>query len=247
MAEIRTPRSLSTSPLQDNITSTYFSLRLGIIVASALLPLALPLGGRLRGTTPQLLPSLSDYYFAGDPLLRDWFVGTLCAIGVFLYLYKGFSARENLALNVAGAAAVLTALVPCACVSSSTGGRLHDIAAVTFFASMAFVCLVCAPETLEVPADAAFKARYQRYYRVVGSLLIASPALAIAVSTLWGRLDTMKFFVETFGIMTFAAYWLVKSREFSHSQVEKRALLGHAVRLTDGGLIDASLGRTTPP
>ena len=102
MSNVETSRrSMQPDELQAHILSTYFGLRLGIVIASALLPIVLFFGGWLRGGL-ELQPSISDYYFAGGGVMRDWFVGTLCAVGVFLYLYKGFSDRENVALNIAG-------------------------------------------------------------------------------------------------------------------------------------------------
>jgi hypothetical protein len=43
---------------------------------------------------------------------RTLFVGFLCATGVFLFLYKGFTPLENNLLNVAGTGAILVAFLP---------------------------------------------------------------------------------------------------------------------------------------
>ena len=56
--------------LQKHITSTYFALRLGIIVASLALPWVLYFGGN-AGPHPGLQPSLSDYYPNGTEFTRD--------------------------------------------------------------------------------------------------------------------------------------------------------------------------------
>src|SRR5262249_23400128 len=146
------------------------------------LPFVLYFGGVIRGTVPTLQPSVSDYYWAGDPLLRDWFVGTLCVMGVFLYAYRGFSTKENVALNLAGLFAVLTALNPCVCNQPSGGTSIHGTVAVLHYIAMAYVCLACAPETLEMSDDEAFKTRFRRLYRLIGAALIASPVAAVATS-----------------------------------------------------------------
>jgi hypothetical protein len=223
--------------LQDHITSAYFSLRLGIIVASVALPLVLYFGGVYRGKVRDLLPSISDYYFSNDALLRDWFVGTLCAVGVFLYSYKGFSVRENVALNIAGIFAVLTALNPCVCGDPGRSPSIHGVSAVSFYLAMAYVCLRCAPETLELSDDNKFKATFSRLYRIIGWSLIASPVLAVLASFFLNQFDKKQFFIETLGLLTFAAYWLVKSREMSRTEAEKQAVAGNAMRIEGHGVI----------
>lgn len=220
--------------LQRHITSAYFSLRLGIVVASIALPIFLYFGGLFRGSEPLLLASISDYYHSPDHLLRDWFVGTLCVVGVFLYSYKGFSTKENIALNLAGLFAVLTAINPCICDNQPTGTWIHGTSAVLFYVFMAFVCLWCAPETLELSEDPAFKKKFARRYRIIGWLLVLSPAAAVGASFALRLNDQRKFFIETFGLVVFASYWAVKSREMSMTQGEIQAAAGQAAQVKGG-------------
>jgi hypothetical protein len=44
--------------------------------------------------------------------MRDWFVGALFAIAACLYLYKGFTPKENRLLNLAAVFAVGVAIFP---------------------------------------------------------------------------------------------------------------------------------------
>ena len=128
--------------LQAHFAGTYFTLRLGIVVASLLLPVILYVAGNFR-PDPGLLPSISHYYAYGNNLTRNWFVGTLCTVGMFLYLYKGYSVTENVVLNVAGVLAIVVALVPCRCGDPQASASVHGFAAVTFFLCIAFVCVRC--------------------------------------------------------------------------------------------------------
>jgi len=52
---------------------------------------------------------MSAYYHTA---MREVFVGILFAVGAYLYLYKGFSAVENIALNLAGTFAICIPLFP---------------------------------------------------------------------------------------------------------------------------------------
>ena len=137
--------------LRKNMLSTYYVLRMGIVVIAAALPTAVLIysfvyhSGLEQG-------SISAFYGAYDGAMRNWFVGSLCAIGAFLILYKGFSFKEDMALNVAGASAVLVAITPCDCWTDSTTPKswLHTIFAIVFFASMAYVCFACALKTIDL-------------------------------------------------------------------------------------------------
>ena len=59
-----------------------------------------------------LLPSMSAYYHS---VSRDVFVGALFAIGAAAFLYKGYSYKENIAMNLAGIFAVGVAVFPTDC------------------------------------------------------------------------------------------------------------------------------------
>jgi len=238
---------ITSDKLQENVLSTYFTLRMGIVVLSVALPLILYFGGRLGGV--DLLNSMSAYYGDHNGLMRNWLVGILWVVGSFLYLYKGFSTLENILLNLAGAFAVGVAMVPCNCWSDVEGpnSKLHAFVAVSFFLSMAAVCLLCASDTISLLPDQKTRDAFKRRYRVIGILLVASPATAVLVSYVLRQFDNYKFFVEAFGVWMFAAYWLVKSREFSITSAEKRAVHGQLENRRGRGIVPAPSGGAVSP
>ncbi|HEX5716137.1 MAG TPA: DUF998 domain-containing protein [Thermoanaerobaculia bacterium] len=211
--------------LDDHIAATYTTLRVGIIVLASALPFILAIGS---GT--KICPSISAYYY-GD--LRDVLVGVLVAVGAFLYLYKGFTKLENYALNLAGIFLVGVALVPTdsTCQISDTGPSLHGTFAVLFFLAIAYVCIFRASDTLSLISDAAKADRYRKTYKLLGLGMIVIP-LAVVVLTVVlpsrsgsGARPTV-FLVETAGVLVFASYWLLKSREIALSNAERLALQG---------------------
>lgn len=82
------------------------------------------------------------------------------------------------------------------------------------------------------------RAGYERLYRLTGLMMIASPAAAVALSFVFddpgSPMRTVIFWVEAFGVWSFAAYWAIKTREMRESSAERRAL-------------DAELKRDTAP
>lgn len=160
--------------------------------------------------------------------MRDWFVGILFAVGAFLYLYKGFSTAENIALNVAGILAWGIALFPmsCSCEEVSDKFSAHGICAVGFFACIAFVSIFCSGNTLHLMQDEARRKRFRAVYKVLGLAMLILPATAFVLSIVARLQDHAVFYVEAAGIFAFAAYWLTKSRELTQTQADHRALQG---------------------
>src|SRR5918997_1425101 len=99
--------------LLTHVFDTYHWLRVGIAVIAFGFPLWLWAFGKWHGLPLQ--GSMSAYYWAaieGDPPVRVWFVGWIFAIGSFLILYKGYSLREDWALNLAALCLIGVALFP---------------------------------------------------------------------------------------------------------------------------------------
>lgn len=111
----------------------------------------------------------------GAGAMRNWFVGVLFGIGVFLYLYRGFSTTENYTLNIAGGLALGIALNPMDLWERSRPGTIHGFCAVSFFLAIAFVALFCARDTLHLIGDKKRRRRYSRLYLGLGSLMIILP------------------------------------------------------------------------
>lgn len=221
-----TRKAQSPEELRDHMAATYLTLRQGIAVIAALLPLLLWLGGMARFGLP-LQDSMSAYYNTG---MRDVFVGVLCATGAFLYLYKGFGDRENLALNLAGFFAVGVALIPPGYWAFGPGLLTgHGAAGVLFFVAIGYVCIFRASDTLPLMKDRRNAAMYSRAYKILGWGMIASPVSAYLLTVLLqsgSQVRSYIFFIEVVGVWTFAAYWILKSREIAQTDAERLAVQG---------------------
>lgn len=219
----------SADELQQHMLGTYFGLRIGLVVIGVALPLVVLFAGGILHHV-WLNPSISDYYHPGPDArpfftTRDFFVGGLFAAAACLYLYKGFSTRENVALNSAGVFACFVALLPTG-LGNDHGlvPILHATSAVLFFLCIAYVSLFHSRDTLRLLTPAR-RAHFAQQYLWTGMALIVSPLVAVVFSyTLEGRFRAFIFWAESFGVWAFAYYWLVKTREMHESGAERRAL-----------------------
>jgi cytochrome bd-type quinol oxidase subunit 2 len=150
--------------------------------------------------------------------MRDYFVGSLCAIGVFLSSYRGPQRMDQYAGVFAAICAVGVALFPTAPGSPSSMekaiGLLHFACAASLFLTFAFFCLVLFRKGGVGITATDRKARRNKVYFVCGWTIAACVVLCPAVS-LWGpealqRLDPV-FWLESVAIVAFGFSWLTKA------------------------------------
>jgi len=256
--------------LREHIFSTYLTLRYGIVVIGALLPVTVYLVGVFNHVPLQ--KSISAYYWASEydndrtgiqsdlaldkarraAPSRDWFVGGLFAVAAFLYLYKGFSSAENVALNLAGALAVGVAVFPmewkCGAPCADKFS-VHGFCAVAMFVCLVYVVWFRSNDTLSlIPLDATpGRVRYRRTYVIIGLVMLASPLTAFVLNSLLGKRESYVFFIEAAGIWAFALYWWVKSAELKRSAATVKALEGYvkAAPSPAGGPVTQDAAETT--
>ena len=198
-----------------SIVTSYMTLRKFIGILGFALPGTLFLGGVLVFGTG-LQPSMSAYYHTG---MGDVFVGTLCAIGVFLLSYRGNESNDDIAGNFAFVFAVGAALFPTA-LDGATGvaavvGKLHFVFAAGFFLTLIYFSLRLFTKTRPDRQPTPRKIARNRIYRACGSVMLAC-LLMIAVLKLapgtddWVRDTSAVFWLEALAIVAFGVSWLVK-------------------------------------
>ena len=240
-------KEMTSEDLRKNILSTYFTLRMGIVVLSAALPVSLYFYS-LHADGGLTEHSMSAFYGAYNGAMRNSFVGILWAVGAFLILYQGFSPLEDWLLNLGGVFAIGTAMIPCGCWIGLAGdqhNKAHATVAVLFFVCVAAVVWFCAEDTVTLLPTKALQDKYKRTYRSIVFGLAASPLAALIASYLLQTYVSRTFFIEAFGVWVFAFYWLTKSMEFKITSAEKRALRGELKNVKGYGLAPA--GAPVPP
>src|SRR5258708_1137366 len=100
----------------DSLVMSYLGLRKAIGIIGLMLPFLLAIGNffaqpLLRDAKPLrgLQDSISHYYYTD---MGNVFVGSLCAIGIFLLSYRGYEKHDRVAGTLACIFAVGVALFP---------------------------------------------------------------------------------------------------------------------------------------
>lgn len=205
-----------TTPQNNRLVVSYLMLRKAVGCLGMGLPFILALGGGLLFDLP-IQPSISDYYHTG---MRDVFVGVLFAMGVFLFSYKGYGKRDNLAANIAAVCVIGTALFPTTPQDPSelaaTIGKAHVAFASAYFITLAYFSL--ALFTKSDPTRPATPQKRQRnaVYRASGYTILLAIVLIVLLKLLpvdlGNSLQTFDpvFWLESVMVIAFGISWYVK-------------------------------------
>ena len=206
----------SGNPFNNRLVVSYLMLRKAVGCLGMALPFVLAIGGGLIFKTG-LQETVSDYYYTG---MGDVFVGTLCAMGVFLFSYKGYGKKDDLAGNIAAVCVIGTALFPTTPVDptalASTVGKLHVLFATLYFATLAYFSLFLFTKSDPSQPPTPRKLQRNRVYRICGYLivwaLVAIALLAVlpdSITAAFADLDPV-FWLESVAVIAFGVSWFVK-------------------------------------
>jgi len=190
---------------------SYLYLSLGIGIIAVLLPVLLMIAGGYQDHD-----SLSSFYHTKGGPTRDIMVGSLCAVGVFLFLFHGLSALENWLLNAAGVAVSLVALVPSPGDTGYGNAWVHRGAAIIFFLLLAVVAIFLSKGRIKDIVDEKKKRWFAMAYTAAGAAMFAMPLIVAALQFLPEQMfkDHWVFWAECAGIWSFSAYWFLKTAEY---------------------------------
>lgn len=204
----------------DALVVSYFGIRRSIGLIGLLLPIVLGPVGWLFGI--EIQANVSSYYHTP---LRDVFVGSMCAIAVFLFCYRGTDWIENVTANLGCLSALGVALFPLDAnsdplVQRTIVGYLHSLSGGVFFVTLAIYSLYHFPRsTTDHPEEEPHPWERIFIYRASGIVLalcmVAMGAFLLLSPTKWKAfLDSYNFlfWMEWIAIWAFAAAWLTKGR-----------------------------------
>lgn len=190
---------------------SYGALQALVGVIALSLPPVLILG-KILWQGPGIEPTISDYYYTN---MRDYFVGALCAIGVFMTSYRG----ERRLHNIAGILGCIFAIGVAFCPTGPADATAHQSIGVFgatptqlhfFFAACLFVLLAIFSLAI-FPSRAGWKRDKNWVHRACGSIIVGCIAAGLVVwllpRDLLDKRDPI-FWIETFAVLAFAVSWL---------------------------------------
>lgn len=212
-----------STPSQDMLTVRRLRMSIGVVALA--LPFVLTIGNALQVRRLVLLPSISASYHTG---MRDVFVGSLCAIGVFLICYR-YRRPDDVVSSIGGALAIAVALFPTTAgapqgqvsARDTLVGQVHQVCAAALFILLAAFCLVLftRPDPATVPVRDERPVRHP-VYRACGVIILLAIGLALASVALpesaQQRLRPV-FWCETVAVLAFGVAWLVKGQAIIRS------------------------------
>ncbi len=200
-----------------SLVFSYLTLRRAIGILGIAFPFLLSLGAALIFRT-DIQSSMSGYYHTG---VRDVFVGTLCAIGVFLLSYKGYERRDDIAGDLACVFAIGAALLPTTPSGAVDGGvrligAMHLTLAALFFMTLIYFSLFLFTKTDPSRPPSRRKIVRNRVYKTCGYTMAACILLVAVYYVLPGResssLKEWKpvYWLEAAAVLAFGVSWLTK-------------------------------------
>lgn len=192
---------------QTGVLVSYLTLRRIVGLLGVALPVILAVLGFSLCRCGELESSISSYY---DLRARDVLVGTLFTIAWFLFAYRGYERKDDIAGDLACLFALSVALFPSS--GTSFDRILHFTSAAALFAVLAYFSLFLF--TKSVPSPTREKGLRNRIYVACGVIILV--CIALVGIYMWffadTRVSTLKpvFWLESFALWSFGVSWFVK-------------------------------------
>jgi len=203
---------------------SYLTLRKLIGFIGFSFPFILIFGGYLTGVGIQ--SSVSYYYHTA---MHDIFVAVLCIVATFLFAYKGYELKDEIAGKTASICALGVALIPTTVHVNPTDrqeflGILHLVFAAGYFLMIAYFCLFLFSKSDQTHCTAN-KIKRNKVYKscayVILSCLILIGIYSVLPSSVTNSIDPINpiFWLESFAIIAFGFAWLVKGEAIMKDEI----------------------------
>jgi hypothetical protein len=203
----REERTVTRTDSDGQVIVSYLTLRRVVGVLGVALPVVLALWGFVLCQSLEIQHSISDYYGLRT---RDAFVGILFTIAWFLFTYKGYERKDNIAGNLACFFALGVALFPNS--GSDWEKAVHFVSAVALFLVLSYFSLFLFTKSSVAPTPQ--KRMRNRIYKACGLVMLICIALIglyywLLADTPVSRL-TPVFWLESLALWSFGLSWFVK-------------------------------------
>jgi len=200
----------------------YLTLRKSVGLLGIFLPFVLIFGVRFLTNCDILQDSISDYYYTK---LGHYMTGTLCAVSLFMFSYKGYGPKDLWAGRGASLFSLAVAFFPCSnfnplseCKVLELKGNdvinlIHFASATCLFLIFSFFCLFLFTKSSGHPT----KRKKQRnvVYKICGVIILLSITVIFLYSVIPALHKQFKdykpiFWFETLALLAFGFSWLTK-------------------------------------
>ena len=201
---------MSTESTRERLLVSHLTLRRVLGVLAVALPILLALWGFALCECIALQGSISDYY---NLRTRDAFVGILFVIAFFLFAYRGYDARDNIAGYLACLFALGVALFPNS--GEDWEKTLHFASAAALFLMLSYFSLRLFTKSTK-PRDSwtPQKRVRNRIYVACGLVILACIAFTGLYQLLLENTTVSEikpvFWLESLMIWAFGISWFVK-------------------------------------
>ena len=203
---------MTTDGTKERLLVSHLTLRRVMGVLAVALPVLLALWGFAICGCIELENSISDYYRLRT---RDAFVGILFVIAWFLFTYRGYDDRDNIAGYLACLFALGVAFFPNS--GKTWEATLHFVSAAALFGVLAYFCLRLFTKS-DKPRDS-----WKREKRIRNRIYVACGLVILACIALTGLYNLLPddtaiseikpvFWLESLMIWAFGISWFVKGR-----------------------------------
>ena len=216
LPKLATPKTtfVSVNPTDPDapLVLSYLGMRKAVGIIGVALPFALALGNMIRLERYDIEGSISYYYYTD---MRNVFVGSLCAIAVFLMSTRGYDRRDAIAGRLACIFAIGVAFFRTSPAEQvDLIGAVHLTFAGLFFLTLAYFCLRLFTETAPSEKPTPQKRKRNTVYRICGYTILASIAtlgiLRLAAPNFLEGPFKPVFVFESTAVIAFGLAWLVK-------------------------------------
>jgi len=207
---------------QDMVIS-YLTIRKAVGWLGFLFPAILFIGTWLIGGCACLRDSVSSYYYT---VMVTYFAGTLCAVGLFLFTYKGYDRMDQLSSNAGAVFALGIVFFPtditsvCTCLNIITRAphpfinAVHYVSAGLFFVTMAYISMFLFTKTNPGQPSTKQKLKRNIVYKTCAWMMIVAMCLIPCLKLVPAESPLLnvrpEFWLESIILMSFGVSWLIK-------------------------------------
>jgi len=199
--------------MPSDLVISFLTLRKLIGLFGLILPIMLLVGPCLVSSM-HFQPSISDYYYTE---MRDYFVGNMFVIGVFLTAYRGHDS-DHVLMVIAGLSAICVALFPCGEGGITAVSIVHFISAGSFFGMVGYISAFVFTKSGQLGSLTKKKNVRNVWFRVCGFTIFALLAILGACILLIRKYNfplndyLVIFILESLAVWCFSLSWLIKGQ-----------------------------------